>query len=62
MGVDSIPDGTPLVHTSSDTKVTSGVMIRITGADGEESLVDVETIDSRPLTPSKGPFTVSDCV
>ena len=31
----------------------SGVMIKVTNADGEESQVDVEAVDPRPLTPRK---------
>ena len=48
-----IADVAPLMQTSSDTKVTSGVMIKITSTEGEESHVDVEAIDTQPLTPSE---------
>ena len=46
------------MRTSSDTRVTSGVMIKITSTEGEESHVDVETIDAQPLTPSELYLTI----
>ena len=41
-----------LVHLVTP-KVMSGVTIKVTNTDGEESQVDVETVDPRPLSPRK---------
>ena len=51
------------VGAPSDPKVMSGVTIKVTNADGEESQLDVETVDPRPLTPRKlGPiYTKRQC-